>query len=145
MDNSSARYRLDGFLSEARRLGLATDERWVHLGQYSVEWGREATERLLSSGDMPDAIVAADDLIAIGSLDACHSAGVRVPEDVRITGFDNTMFSAMTSPPLTTIDQPCDQIAAEVLRLLDETVVGDSSRLPASISLMPTLIVRKSS
>jgi LacI family transcriptional regulator len=144
LNNSSARLRRNGFLAEVRRLGLTTRKDWIKLETYSVEWGRAATMEIFAGAERPDAIVAADDLIAMGALDACHREGIRVPEDIRITGFDNTMFSEMTTPPLTTIDQPLHQIAEEVLRRLDSIVIGDEERRPAAISLRPTLVVRQS-
>ena len=143
LTNSSTELRVAGFHRHAERLGIAVDPGHVLLGEYSIDWGREAAERLLASGGRPAAVVCADDLIALGVLQACADAGVAVPGELLVTGFDDIPFAALANPPLTTVRQPQAQIAVEAVRLLTR-VLGDEHAPPSRIALPPTLSVRAS-
>jgi LacI family transcriptional regulator len=141
LTNSSTELRVAGFHRHADRLGVAAGP--VLLGEYSIEWGREAARQLLTRDPRPDAVVCADDLIALGVLQACTDAGVAVPGEVLVTGFDDIPFAAMSNPPLTTVRQPQAEIAAEAVRRL-AGVLGDEHALPSRVALRPTLTVRAS-
>jgi LacI family transcriptional regulator len=94
----------------------------------------------VDSGDpLPDAIVCANDLIAVGALGALRSAGVDVPGKVRIVGFDNTPLAEAMSPRLTTVQQPIDQMGREALHLLTQRAAeptGPTRRLTLGGSLI---------
>lgn len=141
LTNSSTELRVAGFTAHTARLGIAVSD--VLLGDYSIDWGREATRRLLAAGPLPDAVVCADDLIALGVLQGCADAGVSVPRDVMVTGFDDIPYSALSDPPLTTVRQPQDEIAVEAVRLLS-AALGASRVDPAYTALAPSLVVRAS-
>ena len=143
LTNSSTELRVAGFRSHAQRLGIAVDPAHLLLGDYSIGWGREAAERLLATGPWPDAVVCADDLIALGVLQACTDAGVAVPGELLVTGFDDIPFAALANPPLTTVRQPQAEIAAEAVRLLSR-VLGDDPAPPSRVALAPSLVVRAS-
>jgi LacI family transcriptional regulator len=104
---------------------------------------------LVAGGPLPDAVVCADDLIALGVTRACRAHGVAVPGRVQVTGFDNIDFARLGEPALTTVDQPRDRIAAEAVRLL--AAASDAgpadvtpARAAAHIALAPRLVVRDS-
>jgi LacI family transcriptional regulator len=143
LTNSSTELRLAGFRRHAARLDVAVPEGNVLLGEYSIDWGREAAAGLIAAGGLPDAVVCADDLIALGVLQACAAAGVSVPGDVLVTGFDDIPYSALSAPPLTTVHQPQAEIAAEAVRLLSR-VLGDEPTAHDRVALRPTLTVRAS-
>ncbi|NYE46059.1 LacI family transcriptional regulator [Spinactinospora alkalitolerans] len=142
LTNSSTELRLAGFRLQTQRLAMRTRPDWILLGEYSVDWGRRATAVLLGDADLPEAIVCADDLIALGALRACRDHGVDVPGDIRITGYDDIDFAALFEPALTTISQPRDRIAAEAVRLLATAAQGGAAA--AHIALAPSLVVRQS-
>ncbi|MFC3999353.1 LacI family DNA-binding transcriptional regulator [Nocardiopsis sediminis] len=142
LTNSSTELRLAGFRRHAERLGMGTRDDWILLGEYSVEWGRRAAETLIAGSGLPDAIVCADDLIALGALRACRDHGVAVPADVQVTGYDDIDFAALCEPALTTVSQPRDRIAAEAVRLLD--AAAGAGATAAHIALAPSLVVRQS-
>jgi DNA-binding LacI/PurR family transcriptional regulator len=85
----------------------------------------------LTLDDRPSALICFNDMMAIGVLQGLQQAGIRVPGEFSLTGFDNIVFSAYTNPPLTTFDQPKRFIGAEaarlVLNLLKATPPNDSS------------------
>lgn len=141
LTNSSTELRVAGFQTHTARRGVEAHR--VLLGDYSIDWGQEATRQLLAAGPLPDAIVCADDLIALGVLQACAAAGVSVPGDVLVTGFDDIPYSAMSDPPLTTVHQPQDRIADEAVRLLSHALGAERGE-PAYTALVPSLVVRTS-
>ncbi|MCV2490847.1 LacI family transcriptional regulator [Geodermatophilus sp. YIM 151500] len=143
LTNSSTELRLAGFRRHTERLGIAVGRGSVLLGEYSIDWGRKAAAALLGSGRLPDAVVCADDLIALGVLQTCSEAGVAVPGEVLVTGFDDIPFSALSAPPLTTVRQPQELIAAEAVRLLQQAL-GRVPGEPARVALPPSLVVRAS-
>ncbi|GAA2425030.1 LacI family DNA-binding transcriptional regulator [Actinomadura vinacea] len=145
LTNSSSEQRLEGFRRRAADLGMAVRDEWILLGDYSVEWGEAAVAALAAApGGPPDAIVCADDLIALGVTRACRAHRIDVPGRVQVTGFDNIEFARLGEPALTTVDQPRDRIAAEAVRLL-AAAAGDAAPGPrAHIALVPRLVVRDS-
>jgi LacI family transcriptional regulator len=144
LTNSSTEQRLAGFRLHAAALGIQVNDDWVVLGDYSVDSGDFAAQRLIAAPQRPEAIVCADDLIAFGVLRACREAGLRVPEDVQVTGFDNIVFSEHVTPSLTSIDQPTARMASETLRLLALRTKDRDSQGGANVSLKPRLVVRNS-
>jgi LacI family transcriptional regulator len=113
-------------------------------GRFSVQSGEEAGEKLLADrAALPDAIVCANDQMAIGMLQALARGGVRVPEDVSVTGFDDIYPGSLYEPSLTTVHQPMRLLGERACaRLLDRIAQPD---LPPQVELLPTdLVLRKS-
>ena len=137
-DTPGGRYRLVGFREE---LGDLFDPSLIERGDYSTESGRHAMERLLAAGDPPDAVFAASDAMASDALEALRDAGLRVPDDVAVAGFDDNGIAEASSPPLTTMRQPFDTIAAEMVDLLLQVIDGAVSK---AITLPTSLVVRDS-
>ncbi|WP_263248732.1 LacI family DNA-binding transcriptional regulator [Saccharopolyspora rosea] len=136
--DSAAQARLDGYRRSAGESGSD-----VLLGDFSKEWGQCAAQRLLARAALPDGIVCGNDTIALGVLSALAEAGVRVPEDVRVTGFDDIPYAELAQPPLTTVRQPQDQIAAEAVRVLDARLAGTESAA-RRIAITPEFVERAS-
>ena len=113
-------------------------------GQFSVKSGDEAGQQLLASGDgLPDAIVCANDQMAIGVLQAFGRAGVQVPDQVAVVGFDDIFPASLCDPPLTTIHQPMRALGERACtRLLDRIARPD---LRPKVDLLPTDLVLRSS
>lgn len=115
----------------------------VMLGDFSVDWGRKAVEALDAAGDIPDAIVCANDLIALGVIQRLQTLGYQVPREVAVTGFDDIVFAELASPALTTARQPVAQIAKEAVRLAMAAIrTGASGEV---VRIAPELVVRGSS
>jgi LacI family transcriptional regulator len=90
-------------------------------GSFSMAWGTAGTVEALSRWPDTDALVCADDLIALGALDVLARRGVRVPEDVAVAGFDDTPFATVARPELTSVRQPITDMAQETVRLLSRS------------------------
>src|SRR5207302_1022347 len=94
-------------------------------GSYTEDGGRQGIDAIYSSGPAPTAIFAANDLAAIGALDALAERRVRVPEDVSLVGYDNTALAAIRHINLTTVDQPRPDIGRMAVKLLLERISED--------------------
>ena len=112
-------------------------------GDFHYSGGRDAFLHLHLLSEMPQAVFACNDMMAIGFIHTAAAYGVRVPDDISVIGFDNTELSAVVSPTLTTIAQPIEEIAEIATeRLLQK--VENSSRDVKKIIFEPHLIIRES-
>jgi len=127
-------------LSEA---GVQPDDALIANGDFTADGGRAAMATLLSRGRPFSGLVAANDLMAIGAIEALRAAGRRVPEDAAVVGFDDITFASLVSPALTTVAQPKYRMGQMAMERLLELMAGDS---PAGrrIVLTPQLVVRES-
>jgi len=123
MQTQPAVDRLFGFRSELSRLELEERPEYVVEGDYYHGSGYERTKQLLGLGEPPDAIVAASDMMAVGAIVAIEQAGLRVPEDIAVVGYDDSPFAAAMWPALTTVRQDALGLgmaaADSVLAMLD--------------------------
>ena len=141
---SSSRDRRRGYeraLSEAK-IPVAPD--LIRTGEYSVESGCNAMKQLLSLEARPTAVFAANDDMAIGAVNCIVESSWRVPEDISVVGYDNSIQSGFVHPALTTVDFPLSHVGAVAAKvLLDE--ISSGSTTPQSIRIKCDLIVRGSS
>lgn len=135
--------REDGYISALRRAGIALDPALMVPGDFSIEAGEAATRKLLELPDRPTAIFTGNDSQALGAYRAARSAGLRIPEDLSIIGFDDIPAAEWVEPGLTTIRQPVVQMAETAMRALLRHLDGDEE-LPQRIELGTELVVRGS-
>ncbi|MDO9087005.1 MAG: LacI family DNA-binding transcriptional regulator [Anaerolineaceae bacterium] len=111
--------RLNGYKKEMLKAGAIIQEGYIFDVEGSApELGSHGLAHFMQLPEPPTAIICFNDMVAIGLLHACKEFGIKVPEDLSITGFDNITFSGYTSPPLTTLDQPKYSIGNEAAQLL---------------------------
>jgi LacI family transcriptional regulator len=142
-DLESAQRREQGFHDALATAGIGFDPDLVRVGGYELETSREPARQLLELADPPTAIFAANDLSAIQTMNVARSLGMSVPDDVSVIGFDNIPESALTDPPLTTIDQSIQTMGEEAVRLLVDLLNGVTDR-PHEITLPTKLVERQS-
>jgi DNA-binding LacI/PurR family transcriptional regulator len=134
--------RLQAFREGLRTAGLLLDERLVRYGDYNPVTGYQAARSLLQEDPLPTVIWGMNDLMALGAMAAVHDAGLRIPEDIAVVGYDDMRFAEFTCPALTTVSAPeielGRQAAALLLALINDTPGKDR------FLLKPQLIVRKS-
>ncbi len=151
MANGKGLRRFQGYLAALRDQKLPIEEELI-VGPDTVSGpgystqndGYQGMKRLLSFRHPPTAVFARNDFTAIGAMCALHDAGLSVPEDVSVVGFDNVPLAAYTSPPLTTVDQPTVEQGRQAASLLLERIEGDKARERKEINLNCHLIVRQS-
>lgn len=143
--------RVQGFRDGMAALGFEVREEWVAAGRYGEDLGaRSGYEQALRilSGDRPTAIVCTNDYLAIGAFQAARELGLRVPDDVALTGHDNTTLARLYSPSLTSIVHPTSEAGEEAATRLLERLSPNSDAKddrPWSKTLETRLIVRASS
>ena len=135
--------RQAGYVEALTEAGIAVDPELVVAGHFVQAEGYAATEKLLALPQRPTAIFAANDEMAIGAINAIHSHGLRVPDDISVVGFDDIATASYIHPPLTTIRQPlADMSACAVDELL--AVIGGQPAPARKITFPIQLVIRKS-
>jgi LacI family transcriptional regulator len=135
--------RVAGYYEAMKAAGISADSRWVVIGDFQHETGYSGCQRLLRLPEPPTAIFACNDLMAVGALCAVHEAGLRVPDDISVIGYDDIPLASYTVPRLTTIAQPARQLG----RLAVERLVArlQNQEMPVlHDKLAVTLVVRDS-
>lgn len=110
--------RLQMYRETLEAAGITYDERLVRFGEHDPQSGYEAMQSLLQEKSPPTAVFGMNDLMALGALTAIREAGLRVPEDIAVVGYDDMRFSRFTFPPLTTMCAPEVQLGREAGQLL---------------------------
>jgi len=142
VDLDSAQQREDGFRHAMAAAGIAVDESLVAIGGYRPETADGPARALLDRPEPPTAVFAANDLSAIQVMTVARGLGMTLPDDLSVIGFDNVPESALAFPPLTTINQPLQQMGAEALRMLVDLI--DGRERPSHVRLSTELVVRAS-
>jgi DNA-binding LacI/PurR family transcriptional regulator len=143
LSRTSDKYRLQAYRQVMEEHGLGYDERLVVYTDYSMEDGKRVALELLQSPLRPTAIFACFDSLAVGVYQAAKEIGLRIPDDLSVVGFDNTILATIVDPPLTTIAQPIDEMGRQVVDLIIREIEGEKSTKQRMI-LPPELIVRES-
>jgi len=139
----ASRDRRAGFRTMMRQLDLPLVEAFDQPGDFSEPSGYEAMKRLLGLSPRPTAVFATNDRMAAGAIRAAREAGVAVPQDLSIVGFDDIPVAAYLNPPLTTVHQPLYDLGAAAADLLFDLVKQRASR-PARV-VMPAMLVERGS
>ncbi|KUJ43670.1 HTH-type transcriptional repressor CytR [Streptomyces sp. MBT84] len=143
LDMDVARARLDGYREALQTAGITVDEELIAVGDFTEEGGRAAMRELLRRRPHLDAVFAASDVTASGAVLELRAAGRRVPDDVAVIGFDDSIVARHTDPPLTSVRQPIEEMGRTMARLLLEEIAqrGKGHR---EVVLPTELVVRKS-
>ncbi len=141
--------REKGFREEMHASGLEVNEAYVHLAPHSLPSGGYAgAEYFLSLPDRPTALICYNDNMAVGVYSALHKAGLRIPQDMSVTGFDDITIAAYLTPPLTTLRQLKHDLgtdaASMMLRILEACDESETLPEPQKIALSGELVIRAS-
>ncbi|MDT7605971.1 MAG: LacI family transcriptional regulator [Pseudonocardiales bacterium] len=132
-ETSAGDERLAAFRARAR-----PGDREILLPRFSTSAGRDAATQLLKDGDLPDAALCSADVLAVGLLSTLLKHGVRVPDDIAITGYDGTDLLELVDPPISALRHPVEEIAARALGMLLGTEEPSMVRLKADMVLRST-------
>jgi DNA-binding LacI/PurR family transcriptional regulator len=139
----SAQSRLTAFTKSVEECGLKTEPAWLLEGDHTMEGGTGAMEQLLQRRHMPTAVMCSNDMTAIGVLHKLYRAGLKVPDDLSVIGFDDIHIAQVTIPPLTTIQMSCFELARAAVSAL--RAHREEGLEPQRIYKIPTrLIIRES-
>lgn len=143
LDMEVAQARLGGYRAALEESGRRYDEDLVGLADFTEEGGRAAMRALLERAPALDAVFCASDVMASGALQVLRGAGRRVPEDVALIGFDDSIVARHTEPALTSVRQPIEDMGRTMARLLLEEI-ADPGRARRQVVLATELVVRQS-
>ncbi len=135
--------RLRGYREALRTLGLGYRDEYVAYGDFYVESGQQAMAALLGLEEPPTAVACASDLMALGAIRAVAEAGLSVPRDVSIVGFDDIQLAGHVQPPLTTLRQDKARLGVEAGRALTRLIASDGD-VPEAVTLPVDLVKRES-
>src|SRR6266702_4181296 len=127
-DSPDSGRRLDGFRRATAGLVSQHDDVLIYYGDFTTAGGRRVAERILSTGRIPRALVCANDQMAIGVMAALQHAGLSVPRDVAVTGFDGIRLGRHLRPSLTTVVQPMAALGDTAVTMLTDRIGGTARR-----------------
>jgi len=148
--SESSKNRLTGFRAETQAAGIPIDERYIfHVPSGNPAGGRDGAEYLLSLDPIPSGIMCYNDFLAVGVYSYIQGIGLRIPQDVSVTGFDNISIAKYLSPPLTTLHQHKFQLGEGAARMMLEVLSyrhrEDRESMPSKkVSLKGILKIRES-
>jgi LacI family transcriptional regulator len=142
--------RLEGYLEALKEKNIPIDKSLIFpCPDASIEAGKAVTEKILNGGNIPDAIFATNDPVAMGAMQAIRNKGLKIPKDVAVVGFSNWLFSSMMDPPLSSVDQPGFEMGQEATKLLIRQIEAkskdDNDPQPETKILKTRLVARESS
>jgi LacI family transcriptional regulator len=140
--------RLLGYLSALQVHGLHVNEQLIITSDMKLADGVAGMTQLLTlpPAIRPDAVFSASDFSMLGALQTLKEHGLRAPHDMALAGFSNELFTAYTEPPLTSVDQRCEQMGQSAVRLFLDMLDAPTASLQTSrVVLQPSMLVRQSS
>jgi LacI family transcriptional regulator len=143
-ENFDAQERLHGFSTAVAEIDPGAELR-VREGDFTEEGGHSAMAALLDRADPPDGVFVANDMMAAGAILAIKEAGLAVPQDVAVIGFDDIPLARFTSPPLSTLRVGVYELGRQALEMLVAAIGGENAENEKGIVISPQLVVRESS
>lgn len=134
--------RRAGFQRAMKEAGLTVRRDLMRLGSFSPEVARQAVLDFMAAAEPPTAIFASSDYIGIGAIKGLRDAGLRVPDDVSLVGFDDVPMTELLNPPLTAVRQPIEAMGRQSFLVLHELLSG---RQPALLTRLPVELIRRGS
>lgn len=138
-----SKLRYEGYLRALREYDIAANQDYLYHGAYTEDSGYDIGRRMVCESVVPEAVFSANDEMAIGILRAVTEAGLHVPEDMAIVGFDDVRITQYVTPPLTTVRQPMYKLGVEATQTLVAALHGDLDIAP--VVLDTELVIRASS
>ncbi len=138
--------KIRGFIRANHKYGIDEDRNMIMQTDNDIHGGYIAAKKLLDRTEMPDAVFASSDLIAIGVIEALKESGKKIPEDIAVVGFDDNEMAKYMDPKLTTVEKPLHKMGVVGARLLFDIIenVDEDELLEREIILQSKLKVRKS-
>ncbi len=143
-DSTSSTARAEGYRSALLEAGILPKKQWIVESEYGYAAGEMAAHEFLKVSRPPTAVVAHNDLMAIGAMKAFGDAGLKIPSDVSVVGFDDIAAASYVQPGLTTIAYPKRQMGREAVEILLNLLGSKEKTIPGTLKLTVKLVVRGS-
>jgi DNA-binding LacI/PurR family transcriptional regulator len=143
LSTSSSSYRIQGYKEAMTNAGVKVIESDIICTKATVKNGETIAQQLLKKKGRPTAIFACNDLLAIGAMQAARKLEIKVPEELSIIGFDNTILAEIANPPLTSVSQPIKEMANQAMTALVEEIENEQSS-KQRVFMLPELVIRNS-
>jgi LacI family purine nucleotide synthesis repressor len=143
MNEHTGRERYKGFMQALKEAKISAPKEWIIESDFHPELGYQAMQQILEQKKKPTAVFCGGDVIAMGAISAIAEAGLSVPEDISVIGYDNLHNSRYFNPALTTIHQPKEHLGEIALNMLLDRIINKREEFQA-IELKPKLIERRS-
>lgn len=143
LDKTPARLRLEGYRAAMKRAGLAIPQGYEITGDFEFGGGFDAMQALLAHQQRPQAVFTGNDAMAVGAYQALYQAGLRIPQDMAVIGYDDIELARYMTPPLTTIHQPKDELGELAIDVLIHRMAQPALQ-QQRLQLTPILTVRGS-
>ncbi|EPT7034068.1 ribose operon transcriptional repressor RbsR [Cronobacter malonaticus] len=143
LDKTPARLRLEGYRTAMQRAGLPVAEGYEVIGDFEFAGGLRAMQSLLALPEPPQAVFMGNDAMAVGAYQALYQAGLRIPQDIALVGYDDIELASYMTPPLTTIHQPKDELGELAIDVLIHRMAQPELQ-QQRLQLTPELTVRGS-
>ncbi len=141
---SSAKHRLQGYKNALNQYGVEVDESLITSQALTIEEGYRVAKSILRSPHRPTAVFAYSDFVAFGVMKAIREAGLRIPEDIAVVGFDDVEFSSCLEVPLTTVRSPKEEMGRKAAELLFKRIEDPTAQDANGVKLEVTLMIRQS-
>ncbi|MDU6926416.1 ribose operon transcriptional repressor RbsR [Franconibacter helveticus 513] len=143
LDKTPARLRVEGYRNAMARAGLAIKEGYEVNADFEFGGGFDAMQTLLAMGEPPQAVFMSNDAMAVGAYQALYQAGLRIPQDMALVGYDDIELARYMTPPLTTIHQPKDELGELAIDVLIHRMAQPDLQ-QQRLQLTPELVERGS-
>lgn len=143
LDKTPSRLRLEGYQLAMARAGIAVEDGFIITSDFEFSGGLKAMQALLALPALPQAVFVGNDAMAVGVYQALYQAGLRVPQDIAVVGYDDIELARYMTPPLTTVHQPKDELGELAIDVLIHRM-ANPAQAQQRVQLTPELIVRGS-
>jgi LacI family transcriptional regulator len=141
---SASRERIDGYLKALEEHELPHDSSLIHVGGWTLDSGYQIVNRLLSQVNPPTAIFVASNVQMLGAIEALKERGIRIPQDIALICFDDTLWSSFSDPPITVVRPDTENLCNEAVDLLFARINGEYAGRPRRRVVATELVIRKS-
>lgn len=151
----AAAHRLLGYTAALEAAGIPVNPEYIRIADFTEASGYRAMGELLDLTDRPTAVFAGNDVVAYGAMQAIQDAGLEIPRDISLAGFDDDYLSRYINPPLTTVTQPAAGLGEAAARLVLKQILESSSReaasdIPSNVAeqhriILPTILAQRKS
>lgn len=143
-NRKDSRQRLIGYKKALSDNSIKLKKEYIYEGNYSYHSGYQNMKRILSMSELPSAVFASEDQMALGALKAAYETKVKIPQDISLIGFDNIIQSRYSTPSLTTISQPKREMGRSAINLLVDLIENKEASSSKQQLFDPKLVIRES-